>query len=108
MLQHTTLIQSVGHRHRLAVVGDRNVSMASFLRGRGHGLEIVAAVGRGRVHVQVAAQVGERNQAGKAAWLGRLDFAVMFAQFRLDPGEIRALRKCLLPSRPRSGGRRPD
>ena len=63
MLECAPLIQSVGHRQRLAVIGDGDVPMAHGVRRRGHRLEVVAAVGLGRVHVQVAAQVGIRHQA---------------------------------------------
>ena len=42
------------------VVGDREVGVAALARRLGHLLERVAAVGEGRVAVEVAADVGER------------------------------------------------
>ncbi len=47
-----------------------------------HGPGVGAAVGRRRVHVHVAAQVLERDQAWERARLGGLDFAAILAQFR--------------------------
>ena len=54
-------VEPVGHRQRLAVIGDRDVFEAGVARREHHRLEVVLAVGLGRVHVQVAAQVAERR-----------------------------------------------
>ena len=60
VLERATLVEAVGHGQRLAVVGDGDVLVAQAVRGGGHRLEVVLAVGRGRVHVQVAAQIARR------------------------------------------------
>ena len=50
-----------------------------------------AAVGGRRVHVQVAAQVLERDQPRQRAGLGRLDLAAILAQFRRDERQAERL-----------------
>ena len=44
------------------MIGDGDVFEAARLRGRDHRLEALAAVGLGRVHVQIALEVGTRDQ----------------------------------------------
>ena len=70
VLERAPLVEAVGHGQRLAVIGDGDVLVSQPVRGRGHRLEIVLAVGRGRVHVQVAAQIRDghepRQRAGDA------------------------------------------
>ena len=51
------LVEAVGHRERLAVIGDGDVLEPGVPRGPRHGLGVGAAVGGGRVHVQVAAEI---------------------------------------------------
>ena len=63
VLERAALVEAVGHRQRLTVIGDGDVLVSHAVRGRGHRLEIVLAVGRGRVHVQIAAQIARRSRA---------------------------------------------
>ena len=90
VLERAALVEAVGHRQRLAVVGDRDVLVAEPVGGRGHRLERLAAVGLGRVHVQVAAQVGARHERGQRARSLRVELAAVLAQLRLDPRAGRA------------------
>ena len=85
VLERAALVEAVGHRQRLAVVGDGDVLMAEAVRRGGHRLEVVPAVGGGRVHVQVAAQIADGDERGQRAGDRRLDFAAMLAQLGLDP-----------------------
>ncbi len=57
-----------------------------MVRRRGHRLEVVAPVGGGRVHVEIAAQVGERDQAGERPADRGIDLAAILAQLGVDPG----------------------
>ena len=59
--------------------------MAEAVRGGGHRLEVVLAVGRGGVHVQIAAQIAHGDERGQRAGDRRLDFSAMLAQLGLDP-----------------------
>ena len=61
MGQRAGFVEPVGHRQRLAVIGDGDVLESGVARREHHRLEVVLAVRLGRVHVQVAAQVGERR-----------------------------------------------
>ena len=54
--ERARFVQAVGHRQRLAVIGDGEVVKARRLRRPGHRLDRVAAVRRGRVAMQVAAK----------------------------------------------------
>ena len=60
VLERAPLVEAVGHRQRLAVIGDRDVPVSQPVRGCCHRLEVVAAVGGRRVHVQVADDVARR------------------------------------------------
>ena len=73
-------VEAVGHRQRFAVVGDRQVAEAGVAGSNRHRFDIFAAVGFGRVRMDISADVGERNQIGKGAPLGCLDFAAPFSQ----------------------------
>ena len=81
------LVEPVGHRERLAVIGDRDVLQARRVRRARHRLDIGAAVGLGGVHVQVAAQIGVLDQARQRAGLGRLDLAAVLAQLGRHEGQ---------------------
>ncbi len=58
------LVEPVGHRQRLAVIGNGDVLEPGVARGQDHRLEVVLPVGLGRVHVQVAAQIGGLDERG--------------------------------------------
>ena len=86
MLQRAVLVEPVGHRERLAVVGDRDVAVAKPVRGGGHRLQIVAAVGDRRVHVKIAAQIGGSDRAAAARRAsGSVDFAAVLAKLGRHP-----------------------
>ena len=87
MLQRAPFVEAVGHRQRLAVIGDGDVAMSQAMRGGGHGLEIVAAIGRRRVHVEVATEVGERQECGQSAGFRRLDFTAALTELGCDKRE---------------------
>ena len=78
------------------VVGDRHVGVAALAAGLGHLLERVAAVGEGRVGVEVAADVAELDQVRQLALARRLQLAPPLAQLRLDVGVAEALVDVLL------------
>ena len=68
------------------VVGDRHVGVAAVAARRGHLGEGVAAVGEGRVGVEVAADVAELDQLRQLPFARRLQLAAALAQLRLDVG----------------------
>ena len=79
-LRSTTCAASEGTRQ---VVASHDPSRASApagpMRGGGHRLESVAAVGRRGVHVQVAAQIREVHEVGKSVRDCRVDFSAVLA-----------------------------
>ena len=87
VLERAPLVQAVGHRQRLAVVGDGDVLQAGVPRRRCHRSEIVFAVGLCGVHVQIAAQIRTFDETRKRARLRRLDLAAELAKLRRDPFE---------------------
>jgi hypothetical protein len=78
------------------VVGDRQVGVAAVAPRLGHLAERVAAVGEGRVRVQVAADVVERDELGQLAFARRLQLARALAQLGLDVGVAEPLVDLLL------------
>ena len=81
------LVEAVGHRQRLAVIGDRDVLQPRVARRGGHRPDVVLPVRLGGVHVEIAAQIGELDQTGQARGGGRVDLAAHFAQFGRHPLE---------------------
>ena len=79
------LVEAVGHRQRLAVIGDRQVFQSGRARRVGHGLEIVLAVGGVGVAVQIAAKVLTCDQGGQGLLRCGFDLAAVLPQFRRDP-----------------------
>ena len=69
------------------MVGNRDVLEASLPRRFGHRLHVIAPVRLGRVHVQIAAQIGAIDEARQRTRGRRLDFAARFAKFRWNPVE---------------------
>ena len=85
--QRPLIIEAVGHGQRLRMVGDRDV-FASLLAGAPrHRQDVMAAVGFRRMHVDVAAQIGERDQPRQRACLGGVDLSPQLAERRVDEGE---------------------
>ena len=77
--QRPSLVEPIGHRQRLAVVGDGDVLEARVAcRGR-HRAQLVLPVAFGRVRVQVAAQIAPIDEMWQGVRLGRLDLAAEFA-----------------------------
>ena len=66
------------------VVGDRQVLVARVAGRDRHLLDRGGAVGRGRVAVQVAAQIGDLDQLGQRPDRRRLELAAVLAQLGLD------------------------
>ena len=83
------------------VVADRDVATAAVLGRQHHLLERRTAVRPVRVHVEVALQVGELDEARQLAVARRLELAPVLAQLRRNPGvaEVRVDA----PPRPRPG-----
>ena len=104
-LDDALLVEAVGHGQRLGVVRDGDVLVAQGAGGFGHLLERGAAVARDRVHVQIAADLGQFDQARQAALGGGLDLALVLAQLRRNPGQAESLVDALPRSRRRSGRR---
>ncbi len=79
--------QAVGHAQADRVVGDGHRPQAAVARGAGHLQHAQRAVGPGRVHVQVVADVVERYQRRQLAGQGGLDLAAVFAQAGGNEGQ---------------------
>src|ERR1039457_4233588 len=90
-LHHALFIQAVGHGKGLGVVGDGDVFVAALARRLGHFFQRGAAISLGGVHVQVAADVAQFHQLGKASLLRGFDFAGVLAQFGRDPRQAQRL-----------------
>ena len=80
--QRARIVEAVGHGQVLRVVGDRDVAQPARQRRLGHLADGVAAVGGLGVHVQIAANVGERNQLRQAA---RVRLAKLAAAASISP-----------------------
>ena len=91
VLESPPLVQAVGHRQRLAVIRDGDVLEAARARGRSHRRDVLLAVGLGRVHVQVAAQVRAVDQTWKLPGGGGVDLAPVFAKLRRNPRQAQRL-----------------
>ena len=94
MRQGAGFVEAVGHGQRLAVIGDGQVVQPGGLCGAGHALDVVAAVGRRRMAVQVAPQIRELDQLRQRAALGGLDLAAVLAQFGRH---VRESQRCVDP-----------
>ena len=83
MLERAMLVEPVGHRERLAVIGDGDVLQSPAARAA---RAIVSTSARPsvavRVHVEVAAEIGTLDQPRQRSGLGRLDLAAVLPQFR--------------------------
>ena len=93
--ERARLVEAVRHRERLAVVGDREVAQAGRLRGARHRLDVVAAVGRGGVAVQVPLEIGELHQAGQRA-RSAASISPRFSRSSGGTKRGRARRRCRL------------
>ena len=78
------LVEAVRHRERLAVIGNGQVLQPRVARRHRHRLDVFAAVGFGRVRVNVAANVFERDEVRQRALFGGFDLAAPFAQLGRD------------------------
>ncbi len=85
LLEGALFVEAVGHGEVLGVVGDGDVLVAAGERGVGHLADGVAAVAGGGVHVHVAADVGERDDAGQRVCSGGFDFAQVLAHLGRHP-----------------------
>ncbi len=87
MRQRAPFVEAVGHRERLAVIGDRDVLESGVARGGRHRADVILAVGFRRVHVQIAAQIGALDQARQHMKGGGIDFALHLTHFGRHPVE---------------------
>ena len=79
------------------MIGDAEILQAEFLRGLGHLGERAAAVARGGVVVESAAQILRLDEIGQRVLFRRGEFAAILAQLRLDVIETeRAVEIALL------------
>ncbi len=92
--ERATVVHAVGHGEVLAVVGDGDVAAPARKGGLGHLADGAGAVGLGRVHVDVAVEVGERDELRQSACGhpgeacgGGLELTTVLAQFGRDVGE---------------------
>ena len=82
------VVEAVGHGEVFAVVGDGDVFEAAGEGGFGHLADGVAAVGGVGVHVEVAADVGERDEVREGVGGGGFDLAGVFAELGRDVVEV--------------------
>lgn len=64
LLQQAFRIQTVGHRLAARMLGNREVLESQHARGGGHFLECVAAVGGGRMRMEIAFEIRVRSRDG--------------------------------------------
>ena len=76
------VVESVGEGQVFGMVGDGHVFVAAGLGGLGHFFDGVAAVGFDGVHVDVALEIGLRDQRGQGMVAGKIDLAEIFAHLR--------------------------
>ena len=77
-------VEAVGDGDGFGMVGEGDVFVAERARGCGHFFDGIFAVGGGGVHLQIAANVVERDELREALLFGGFDFAGVFAQLGLD------------------------
>jgi hypothetical protein len=81
-------VQPVRHGDGLAVIGQRNIFVAQIFRGLRHLFDRVAAVGFDGVHMDVALQVGLRDERGQGVFFGGIDFAAAAGFNRAEPNAL--------------------
>ena len=84
MREGPRFVESAGHGEGLAVVGDRDVVEPCRPRSNSHRLGVRAPIGRGRVHVEIAAQVLDGHEAGQRSLLRGRKLAAILPKFRRD------------------------
>ena len=102
VVERPRFIQAVGHGQRFRMIGDRDVFEPAFARRTRHGLERLAPVRLGRVHVEIAAQVARLDEGRQRAGGRGLQLAAVFTQLGRQSTPARAPGKCFLPWRRRS------
>src|SRR5215469_14635980 len=88
LLHGAALVETVGDGDGFGMVGEGDVFVAEFAGGFGHLFDGMFAVGGSRVHLKVAANVGEGDELGEFFVFGGFDFAGHFAEFGFDVGEF--------------------
>ena len=88
LFERLAFVQAICHGECATVIGDGDVLIASIGRSPSHRFEIVTAVRCGRVHVEVAANVTERNEPGQRPSFCCFDLAAVFAELRLDEVQV--------------------
>jgi hypothetical protein len=98
--QQTRLIQAVGHRDALAVIGDRHV-LEPPLPGPAHHVgERVLAVGVGGVHVEITKDIPFFEEDRERPGRGQRDLVAPLAEFRWDPSQSQGSIDVLLGADP--------
>ena len=99
VLERADLVEAVGHREGLAVIGDRDVLEPGGPGRQRHRLGVGAAVGRGGVHVQVAAEILPLDQPRERPCLGGGNLPAVLPQLGRHERETERLVDALPPSR---------
>ena len=94
--QGALFVHAVGDGDGFGVVGDGDVFVAARARRCRHLFDGVLAVAFGGVHLEVAADVGQLNQARQAPPGGRFHFAGAFPQLGWNPDQPELLVNFLL------------
>ena len=89
-------VEPVGHRQRLGMVGDGDVLEPTLASRGDHGLQVVAAVRLGRMHVQVATKLSALDQCRQLPFDGGFNFAPILTQLRRHPGEAKGFVDAVL------------
>jgi hypothetical protein len=87
VLEGAPLVQTIGHRQRLAVIGDSQVLEPGIPRRESHRLHAVPSVGDCRVRVQVAAQIPPFDQRRQRSLFRGLELTAGLPQLGRDPWE---------------------
>ena len=70
------------------MVCDGDVLQTAGAGRRDHLFQCRLAIGRGRVHMQVTADIGKFDQLGQLPGTGPLEFLPGLAEFRRKPGQL--------------------
>ena len=74
------VVHAVGHGEVFRVVGDGDVAAAACDGGLGHLADGAGAVGLGGVHVDVAVEVGEGDEAAAGVWAAAASSSPQFSR----------------------------
>ena len=67
MFERSVLVEAVGHRERLTVIGDGQVFQAGLSRRKRHRLNIISTIRRCRMRMKVSAEILKLRRVGRAS-----------------------------------------